>query len=92
MHACMQCRSKRCRTLSSHQWALTAVRPVCCLADLTILNAPCRLTFFFFLPLLSSFRQPHRLLLGLSMQGLAGVWVPRHKRSTQVPIRDCIGK
>ena len=56
----MHCRSKRCWTLSSHQWAPTAVRPVCCLADFTILNFPPSPHYFSlcFLPFVTSSASP----------------------------------
>lgn len=76
MHA-PRWRSKRCWTMSSHQWALTDVRPVCCLADFAILNLLiASLSFFLsFLPvMLRSVGQARSPLLGLSMQGLAGEW------------------
>lgn len=89
MHA-LQWRSKRCWTMSSHQWALTDVRPVCCLADFAILNLLIASLFFLllYLVMLRSVGQAPSPLLALSMQGLVGEWEPQHKKSTQVPTRN----
>lgn len=77
--------------MSSHQWAPTAVRPVyCCLADFSILNFQIASLFPLFLAMLRSVRQPRSPPLGLSVQGLAGVWEPPStiSTSTQVPTRN----